>query len=349
MKQMDRFKILGTATELMAKHMQVSVIKHLKGVDIEPALTKAYKTAETALLAYIRQQVAPIKTVSALVDSFKDSCFGLGALGMRQDLMRKKLLGSPKNGQQAFADAIDKGTKSEPIPCIAGFAGESILDDEIDNLSAHYLSSDAFSDNFFAHINHDTNSKALAFMLLLDYGYAGIDLSAVVADIKYSSCLKAITDKSWAERSLAGYHTEDDDVYVSDVINPEFIGIFASKLKVLLAQNSTSESAEYFQALQIKQYLHKQVITAFAGFADVSPIEVYGDINRLIVAPEGITQVAFNDVHYSTRFAVTRRYGSCGVRFEINLEALQSLVDTLKALGLGDLPEVAVFIGKVRA
>lgn len=339
----DNLKILETATELMTKHLQVSAIEQVKGVDLEQSLTKAYKSVETALLTHIRQQVAQIKTILALSDSFVDSCYAFGALGLRNDLIRTKLLGETKSGKVAFCEAIEKDTRD----FLTFIACES---EGFDNQNAYNLAYDAYEINFLAHLNHTTNTKALAVTVLLDYGYTGINIGTVMQDLKFSSCLKAILDKNWAERSLAGYFDEDD-VYVPNIVKPEFISIFAGKLKGLLAQ-STPESADYFQKLQIKQYLHQQVISGFTMFCDVNPVEVYHEIDRLIAASKtnnGITQVVVEDGNFNLEFAVTKKYSSHGISYEINLEALQALSSLLEVLGLGDLPEVALIIGKIRA
>lgn len=352
MKQMDKFEILKKSTELMGK-MDIGTLKQLKGADLGPALKKAYKSAETALLSHTRQVVSQIKTIADLTDCFVDTCYGIGSLGLRCDLLRNKLLGEPKSGQDALSEAIEKDTRSyDGMASLANLGCETI-GFHFNEQNAESFSDEAYnSKNYFLHPD-DINMRALTLVYLinhlLDYSI-DLDLSVVSQNLQYNSCLKSITGKEWVERSLAGYFAEDDTYKINDA-NHEFINLFASKLNTLLSQ-AGAESTEYFKALQIKQHLHKQIISVYSVSSGVTPLEVYAEIDMLIATSKtskGITQELVEDACYSRGFAVTTRYSAQGMSYELNTEGVQALADILEALKMDELHEAAMIIGKIRA
>ena len=345
MKQIDRYGILKKSTELLGK-MDIGIAdQRSKGITLEVSLDMVYKTAEKSLLAHTKQAVAQIKMIAELTDAFVDSCFGFGAVGMRIDLLRRKLLGASNSGQVSFCEVIEKDTQIKQATWGDGFP---FSDNEPEYLNAYNLSNEAF-ESYHCYILSDADKGALAFVYLLYYmkEYScNLNLEVAAIDLQYNSCFKVISNKNWAKRSLAGYFGEDG-TYSSVGVNLEFIGIFGQAFRNLL-----DKSKDYFEALQIKQYLHEQLIKVYADSNGATPIEVYVEIEKLMTAykhPKGITQSDYEDELYSGTFAVTKRYNASGLTYELNIEGLLALAEILEALGLGGLQEVNVYIGKTKS
>lgn len=346
-KETNKHGILKKATEILGK-MDIGIAdQRSKGLSIDVSLEMVYKTAETALLSHVRQQVAQIKSITDLTDCLVDACYGLGAVGMRIDLLRRKLLGACKTGQEAMLEAIEKDVKDD-IPL-----WNQCLRSEIDFESQSFnLSNEAFDSSRFCLCSENMDQKALAFICLLDYlqDYSiDLDLTGVAMDYQYSSCLKVIINKNWIDRSLAGYFDENAQ-YIMHGADHDFITIFAGKLRELLSQSGTKR-AEHFKALQIKQYLHELIVPAYAGCSSASPLVVYEEIEKLIAAyehPKGITQDIYEDAVYSNRFAVNVKHNVQGVSYELNREGLKGLADLLEILKMDGLQEVNVIIGKIK-
>jgi hypothetical protein len=338
MKQTDNYKILATTTELLNKHMDLKAIE--KSKDVPTALKAAYQTAEHELLAYIKQVVAPIKTIPDLTATFSAACYGIGALGMRQDLIHKKLLGNPKSGECALLEAIDKDLIDNQLPDVSmpdyvemGFCN-----------NAFTLCTDAFSD-YLQLINKNDNVYALCSMYLLHYTVehdVDLDLAIVMQNTDATmSCLRTITGSEWANRALTGYFDENGQWIRS--INTEFVGTFGRALREIFNRDKN-----YFDVMQAKQMLHKQIVSVYAVIN--SPLELYGTVDRLIDAnktPQGLTQEIIDECNIA--FAVTRRYDNSGVSYKLNTEGLQSLAYTLTALELDGLQEVNVIIDRIKA
>lgn len=344
MKQTDRYGILKKSTELLGKMDLGIADQRSKGLSLDVSLEMVYKTTETALLAHVRQQVAQIKSIAELTDCFVDTCYGFGALGMRQDLMRRKLLGASKSGQEALCEAIEKDTQSKPVwEC-----GLPFSEGELEYLNAYNLSNEAYTSYAYI-IPNDSDKRALTFIYLLHYMQehsVDLDLTVAAVDLQYASCLKVITNKNWANRSLAGYFGEDGTYNNADA-EPELLSIFGEALKELI-----DKSKDYFEALQIKQYLHKLLIKVYAGSNGASPLELYVEIEKLMTASKttkGITAEDVEDAIYSSTFAVTKKYEVSGLTYELNTKALQSLAELSESLGLGGLQEINAYIGKIKS
>jgi len=346
MKQTDRYQILSTTTNLLIKHMDLKSLEHLRGEELSAALVSSYNNAKNDLLSHINKQVEHIGTIEALTQCLVDACYGFGALGMRQDLLHKKLVGANKTGAEAMCDAIEKDVKEDIT--MWGIGTESNFSSDAFNLS-----NEAFGNNRFSLSSEDADEKALAFVYLLNYvvdNHIKLNLTSVAMDFQYFSCLRYIIKNNWAEHSLAGYFNEDGD-YVLHGADTDFIGIFAEKLRELLAQAGTKR-AEHFKSLQIKQYLHQLLIQAYSGCSNVQPLAVYTEIEQLIAVNEssnGITPTVYEDVQYSSRFAVTVRHSAQGVAYELDIEGLTGLADILEALGLISLQEVNVIVSKIKS
>jgi hypothetical protein len=348
MKHTDRYEILITTTNLLTK-MDIKSLEHLRGEEVETALKSTYCDAKNELLAHIRQQVEHIGTIEALTQCFVDACFGFGSLGMRQDRLQIKLLGESKPGQDALYDAITQDIKQDNMHDIGWLA----LDADCGHQDALNLSQEAFDSNRFSLSSEDMDEKAMAFVFLLDYMLGNgieLDLTNVAQDYQYFSCLRYIINKKWSERSLAGYFNGDGD-YVFDGADTDFVKIFADKLRVLLSQAGTKR-AEHFKTLQIKQYLHELLVKAYSSCNEVKPLAVYTEVEQMIAAyehPKGITQEMYEDVLYSSRFAVAVKHNAQGVAYELDIEGLMGLADLLESLGLISLQEVNVIISKIRS
>ncbi len=345
MKRTNRYEILSTTTELLTKHMDLKLLEHLRGVELDAALVTSYNNAKNELLAHIRSQVEHISTIESLTQCFVDACFGFGALGMRQDMIHSRLVGVSKTGQAAMLEALEKDVKEDIT--LWGLGTESDFGSDAFNLST-----EAFDSNCFSLSSEDNDAKTLAFVYLLDYMLSNgieLNLTSVAMNFQFFSCLRYIIKSNWAERPLAGYFDEDDK-YILHGADMKFIEIFACKLRVLMSQAGTKR-AEHFKSLQIKQYLHELAVQVYCECDVVKPLTVYAEIEHLIAVSEssrGITQDDYKDATYSARFTVTRRYSSQGVSYELNTEGLKSLAYLLEVLGLGGLQEVNVIIDKIR-
>ena len=182
-----------------------------------------------------------------------------------------------------------------------------------------------------------------------DYNY-NLDLTPVALDYQYFTCLKVTLGNNWAARPLAGNFDDGGD-YVMQGADTDFISIFGNKLRELLSQSGTKR-AEHFKSLQIKQYVQEQLIQAYSGSNSARPLAAYAEIEKLIVAhesPKGITIEDLKDAMYSSRFAITRRYSSTCVSYELDINGLKTLADILEVLSLSGLQEVNVIVNKIRA
>lgn len=337
----DKFYILKNSIELLEKHMALDTVdQRSKGISPDVSLELRYNDAFTALMLLIKKQISQIRTIPDLQYAFRDSVYGVAALGLRQDLLHNTLLGETKSGQTALCDAIKKDIDTDSQP-IWGM-GLGCCD------NSSHMAMDLSIEAFAASTIIDSGDrKALALMILLDYtinnGYKGLDIVKAIGDLEYSSCLKHIIADDWSKRSLVGYY--ESYTYVIDGANKEFIGLFATKLKELLAKEQSA------QVLQIKQYLHEQVIVAWSGDNFVKPLDVYMEIEELIAASKtsaNITGEIADSFLGVKDFAVHTRFGESGVSYEVNAEGLTAFVELLEALGLGDLQEVSMTIGKIR-
>lgn len=346
MQNADKYGILKKATDLLVSKMDLgTATKWAKGTCSEVALELTYKDVELELMGYIRGQVNQIKSIEALTDAFVASCYALGAVGMRIDLLYKKFIGAPKNAREALQEAITKGTQDDtPMWGDGGLHGFGCGSEKF---QVENLCDEAFS-TYPWRIKSDDDARALAFVYLLYYTKdcnCDYDLDDAALDLQYNSCFKAITGKEWKNRSLAGYF--DEGTYYSASVNHEFIGIFGEKIKELFEKNK-----EYFETLQIKQYLHKALIKIFSGSNSAVPIEVYVEIEKLMTASKtatGISATDYDELDCCAGFAVNKHYEVSGLTFELNTKALQSLAELLEALGLGSLQEVNAYIGKVKS
>ena len=342
MKQKDTFKILSTATEIMHKHLQLNAI--VLDTDVKASLDRAYKTAVTALLMHTNQAVAQIKTISELSDIFVDSCYAFGAVGMRKDLIQNKLLGVSKSGHILLFEAVTDDTISDDaLDCIPEFF-KTESGDELG--TAYNLCCDAYSDyNYFTYPS-SINKKTLSLVYLIHHCHEqsiNLDLAFAAQELQHCSCLNTITNMRWSSRSLVGYSTANSTYVINDV-NHEFISLFADKLKSLL-----SDTTEYFDVLQIKQHLQEHVLSVYAESSSIVSNEIYSELDKLIGTVEGITESIVDELCYSKRFVVTKKYSDKGISYELNYDGLQSLVATLVSLDLQTLPEANVFINKVKS
>lgn len=334
------FMILNTSTELIGKHMNLTSFEQHKGADLEPSLIKAYKTAETALMVHIKQEVQQIKDIDILTQFFRESCYAIGALSLRYNLVKKKLIGKPSTGAEELKKAIEEGIEEDDdYYCFPHFGTRC------GNSKGFGLSNEAFEHGVFGAC--ETDKRALVTMVLLDFvlstGYTGLKVATVVADLEFS-CAKMLFDDATKDMSVIGYYEGYD--FVFDHANKEFIGLFAGTLKKLMAQ---TESA---QVLEMKQYMQDQVILAWTGSSITKPMEVYTEIEKLISTNKTSKEVApdvVNDLIHSRDFAVYKRFSSAGVRYELNAEGLKAFADLLEVLGLSDLQEVPIISDKIRA
>jgi hypothetical protein len=348
MKNTDRFTIFKKSTELLDKMDLGMADQRSKGISLEVSLETMYVKTKQELISHIKKQVAQIESITELTDCLTDSCYSFAGLGMRQDLLRIKLTGASKNGQEAMCDAIIKDTKPETsigLDWLACDHSEQSLTQEARNLCQ-----EAFDNNCFSLYPENTNDKALAFIYFIDRlrGYnCNLDLTPVALDFQYFSCLKVILGKNWATRPLVGYFDDGGD-YVMQGTDSDFIGIYANKLRELLSQAGVKR-CEHFQSLQIKRYVEEQIIQAYAGNNSTRPLLVYAEIERLIAARDkGITAEDYEDATYSNGFAITKRYDTSGMTYEINTEGLQALADLLESLELNELQEINVIIDKIK-
>lgn len=340
MNRTEGYGILKKSTELLGK-MDIGIADQRSK---RLSLQMLYKTAESELLTYIKKQVAQVTSLKSLTDAFVDACFGLGALGMRQDLIHRKLVEASKSGQEALQEAIEKDTQTKQPTWGDGLP---FSEGEPDYLNAYNLSNEAYESYPYL-ISSDANKKALSFVFLLYYVQeysCDFDLTVAAMDLQYNSCFKVISNKYWAERCLAGYFS-DEGTYNNEGANHEFLSIFGQAFRNLL-----DKSKDYFEALQIKQFLHEQIIKVYADSNGATPLEVYVEIEKLMTTnkrPKGITQADYEAALYSSTFAVTKRYEASGLTYELNIEGLKVLAELLEALELGGLQEVNVYMGKVK-
>lgn len=350
MKNADRYFILKKTTELLGNMTLDTADQRSKGLSLDVSLEMTYEIAKQELLIHIKKQVSQIKTIEELTQSLLDSCYGFGALGMHQDLLRIKLVGADKTGQEALLDAIRKDTNEDNS---GNWLACPRFEPDFEPREASNLVQEAFDNNCHSLCPDDTDDKALAFLYLLDRlkdWKCNLDLTPAAQDYQYFTCLKVVLGSNWVTRPLAGYFNDSGD-YVMQGVDTEFISIFANKLRELLAQ-AGSKRAEHFKAMQIKQYLQEQIIQAFAGNNSSRPLLVYAEIERLIAAsesPNGIGQQDYEDAINSNRFAVCRRYSVQGITYELNTEGFKTLAELLEILDLSGLQEVNVIINKIRA
>ena len=335
MKMNDDYKVIRKTTELINEHLDYTKIQQMTP-DVEVAIIKAYKASENELLAYVDGQVRDIDTIPNLVNCFHYTCQALQALGLRADLLENKLLDIPKKETRALEEAVNKdmsGNNWRPWP----------LEDHLANLpTMGEVTFDRLFDSSFY------DKKALTSIMLLDHiinnAYAGLDIGNVMYDLLYGSCIDPLLDRSWVKRPLIGYFTEDCN-YIFDIANKKFVSIFGKALNNLLNRDNSLE------AIQMKQYLHNQLLTVWGGSSLADALTVYNEIEKLIAenrTSQGLTVTFIKDLDYCKDFAVKKHYDIGAVTYEIDYKGLQALSDMLKALGLDGLQEASYFIDMVK-
>lgn len=335
-RKADGFKFLSISTDLINKHMAYKDMEQIKG-DKESSILKAYKMAESSLLSHIRQEVQQFTDIDSLTLCYRDACYGLGALRLRYDLLKDKLVKGKGTGSEALKEAIDDGVVTDDKFPEWGCLGNNHKSDN--------LIQEAFDTPLIT--PYETDKKALATMILLDFisgnNYKGLKFVSVLTDIEYG-CTKYLLEGATKDSNVIGYY--DGYEFNIDIANKEFIRIFSDALKKLLSQS------ESVQVLEMLQYLQEQVIIAWTRHGIVRPFEVYNEVEKLLDAyktPHGITYEIENELVYSGRFAVHTRYSETGVHYELNTNGLKAFVYLLHALGLSTLQEVSMLIDKIKA
>lgn len=333
MQNRDKYEILTKATELIYNHMSWDKTKQ----DADNTIAVSYKVAENDLLGHIESQVESINTIADLVECFYYSCCGIQALGLRSDLLEKKLIGTYKDGAQILIDAVYKYTLNENSD---PWELAHPMTSEID------IGVNTFKEPFSLEVPH---KRALAAMVLLDYAmngnYEGLDIGNTIFDLSYGSCIAPLLKDNWTKRSIVGYYIHGHDFIFKDA-NKKFISLFAKTLKELLSKEQS------ILALQIKQYLHNIVVVAWSDYGYVDALTVYVEVENLIIESKsslGITGQFVESLQYCKGFALKKHYDTDTVSYEIDHRGLKSLIDMLKALGLEDLQEAIHFIDMVKA
>jgi hypothetical protein len=335
MKMNDDYKVIRKTTELITEHLDYTRIQQTQP-DIEVAIIQAYKASENKLLNHIGEKVKSIGTITDLVNCFRFTCQGFYVLGSRADLLESSLVVTHKDELEILEETIKK----------------DIFDDFKKPWQLEYpLSNDPIIggitfDRLFDPDEYDR--KALASMLLLEYlidgNYTGLNIGDVLYDIQYSSCISPLLDKNWIKRPLIGYFNEGTD-YIFESTNKKFITIFAKALRNILNRDNSLE------AIQIKKYLHNQLLTAWGRSNYSDALKVYIEIEALIAESKSgqeLTLAFIGKLDSCKNFAVKRHYATDMIAYEINYESLVALSNMLKTLGLDDLQEASYFIDMVQ-
>lgn len=200
-------------------------------------------------------------------------------------------------------------------------------------------------DRLYSHEVYDR--MALTSLTLLDHvisnDHSGLDITNVLYHSLFDSCIDPLLDKNWVKRPLIGYFTEDCD-YISDIANKKFVSMFGKSLNDLLNRDNSLES------IQMKQYLHRQLLAAWGGSGLADTLPVYNEIEKLIAATrtgQGLTTTFVKSLEHCKNFAIRKYYDIDTITYGIDYEGLQALSDMLRTLGLDDLQEASYFIDMV--
>lgn len=338
MNNKNNYQIMSKVVELIEEHLDIEAIQQSEQ-GAELTISMAYKATETELLSYLEKEARGIDTITDLINFFYHSCRGFALLGMRADLIVERLVGPRKKESTILKDAINKDLYNNSQWNYFGL-GDPLA--EINELTAD----DNYRSQFIPSV---TDKRSLVAMILLDHvlkgNYEGLNIGGALYDLSYNSCIAPLLQGYWVNRSIVGFYNEEHNFILKN-INKGFITLFSSALNNLLNRESS------LLALQIKQYLHDFVVTAWSDYSCIDAIGVYIEVEALIMkvkSKETITSDFVEQLQYCKGFTLIKHYDTNIVEYKLNLQGLQSLVAMLDELGLSELQEASHYIALVKS
>ena len=337
MNNKNNYQIMSKVVELIEEHLDIEAIQQSEQ-GTELAISKSYKIAENQLLSHLEKEVRGIDSITDLINCFYDSCRGFALLGMRANLIEESLIGPRKRESTILKDAVNKDLYSNQWNYLS-------LGDPLTEIN-EFTADNNYRNQYIPSIS---DKRSLAAMILLDYvlkgNYEGLNIGSALYDLTYSSCISPLFKDYWGKRSIVGFYDDEHNFNLKN-INKGFIALFSNTLNSLLNRENS------LLALQIKQYLHDFVVTAWSDYNPIDALGVYIEVETLITkvkAKETITLEFVEQLQYRKGFTLIKHYDTNIVEYKLDLQGLQSLATMLDKLGLSELQEVSHYINLVKS
>jgi|GEM_PF-4129225 len=318
-------------------------------------LASKYKVAEKLHIDFIRAQANSVRMAEDLLDLFSGSIYSFAILGLRADLIKKKITSNnPAPTDKSKLDqAVRKGVNGSAPTFNCEIASEldSILGN---NFSFDFGCEDAITrliNSAFCR-RHDFVADAHVMMTSYLYyylGQTGNGLSKDLALFQTDSIADLVTTSTWADRPLIGYYRGGADAQLfgdfKSVINVDFFSIFAQKIDMLFNTVNIGDK-DYFIVEAFKSALSNSVHRAYFGaYSEIDRLRVYNstadaiDIaNKATASGKPLTYEMLNTTAYFTFLddsALLRKMDvSGGMTYELNKPGLLSFVNLIESLGL---------------